>query len=208
MRGQGIGAAVSEEDYPALMLLDTDVLIVKQVTAWMRSDFAILDADGTPVGDIRTEGGLGSRFWMGVRELSVVDADGTPALQVYDEVNFGLDTFTVSRPDGSQLAHVVKEFSFFRPRLSAVLGDGTELDIRGDFFDFDYEMDAPDGRVAQVSRQWPTISEVFLDRDRYVLALGPQATPDRRLAVIGTTIILDLLRAKEQQRNRNNSFSD
>lgn len=181
------------------MLTDSDVLLIDQVTAFFHDDFAISDAQGIPVGQIRTEGELGMRLLAGNREFRVLDADGGTALRVVDTMDFGLDTFAVTGPDGTPLATVVKAFTFFTPRLTVVLADGTELAVRGDVFSFDYQIDGPSGRVATVARRWPSIGEAFLGHDRYVLAFEPTTSAAGRAALIGTTIALDLIRDKQRK---------
>lgn len=181
-----------------MRIADHDLLVVDQVTSFFANDFAIRDASGAPVGDIRTEGGALSRMVMGTRRLAVHEADGTLALRVLDVVSFGRDRFQLVDGSGAPLAEVVKEFTLFAKRLSLHCADGQVLDLRGSFFDYDFEVVGPLGVAARVSRQWPGLASGLLGRERYVIGFGDQVPATLRYAVLGGVVALDLVRAKDQ----------
>ena len=177
------------------MLLQQDVLVVDQVTSFMSNDFAIYDRAGQVVGQIRTEGGLGSRMLIGSRQFTVFDTDGQPVLQIYDSPNFGLDKFELADGAGQPIGRVVKQFSFFSKRLTLEVAGGQYLDLKGDWFDFSFEITGPEGVVATVSRSWPGVAGGLLGRSRFVVAFNRSATPQVRRAVLGAVVAVDLIRA-------------
>ena len=41
-----------------MTILSHDLLVIDQVTSFLGNDFAIRDAQGQPIGEIKTEGGM------------------------------------------------------------------------------------------------------------------------------------------------------
>lgn len=181
------------------LLETTPTLIVDQVTSFLSNDFAIRDSEGTPLGHIITEGGLGSRVFLGSRQLTVIDSDETAFVYLDDVVNLGLDRFELYDTAAHELATITKEFTFFSNRLSIAMATGEELQLAGDWLDWNFTIDAPDQAIAQVARSFPGIGPALLGRSRYVVAFEPTATPDQRRATFGATIAIDLIRAKKQR---------
>lgn len=60
--------------------------------------------------------------------------------------------------NGSQIAEVVKEFTFFRQEYSV---NGLGWKVHGDFFSHDYEITANGRRIAQVSKEWFTLGDAY-----------------------------------------------
>lgn len=181
-----------------MTLLATDVLVMDQVRTFMANDFAVHDAAGARVGEIRTQGSALSRMFLGSRQLSVHDADGSRVVLVDDVVNFGRDRFALLDGQQRQLGEVVKEFTVFRKRLTIRLADGEVLDVEGRMFDFDFRITGAGGPVGQVSRQWAGVAAGLLGRSRYVVTFAPGVPAQLRAAVIGAVVAIDLIRAKEQ----------
>jgi uncharacterized protein YxjI len=170
---------------------------MQQVTAFMTNDFAITDPAGTAVGHIHTGGDGASRFFLGSRELDVYDADGSALLHVSDPVDFLQDTFELSHPDGRPLAHAVKRFTLLRTAVDVDVVGGPRLELQGDLLGYDFQILAGDTVAATVSRQWAGISKALLGHSRYVVGIRSDAPRDIRAAVIGSCLILDLIRAKQ-----------
>lgn len=168
-----------------------------QVTGFMSNNFDIQNQQGQVVGMIATSGSAASRFLMGSRSLHVFEADGQPLLAINDTVNFARDTFELTGPDGEPLAHVRKRFSFFRQRVDLHLADGTNVELHGSVFDFNFEFRVGELVPARVSRQWSGLARGLLGRSSYVLSFAPDVPPRLRAAIIGGVIALDLIRAKE-----------
>ena len=181
-----------------MSLLDSDTLVMTQVTSFASNDFAIEDAAGAVVGEVQTQGSLGSRMFLGSRELAIVDASGAYVCTLTDPPDFGRDRFEVSDQRGV-LAEIIKEFSLVGLRLSIEVADGGWLEARGSFFEFDFTIDGPHGGVATVSRTWPGVAAGLLGRSRFVVAFTPGTPAETRKIVIGLVIAIDLIRAKRDK---------
>ncbi|CAM3056736.1 MULTISPECIES: LURP-one-related/scramblase family protein [Dermacoccus] len=181
-----------------MALLQSDVLVIDQVTSFMGNDFAIMDAGGQPIGRIGTDGGALKRLALGNRELTILDTDGSLFMRIDDVMNFGRDRYVLLDPSGHQFGEVVKEFTLFSKRLTVNLPDAT-LQLSGSFFEREFEVVGPGGPVARVSRRWPGIGAAFLGKERYVLGFTPGVPGPTRAATLGAVVALDLIRAKGQQ---------
>src|SRR5699024_2966822 len=182
-------------------ILETDTIVLDQVSTFMSNDFGIHDLTGRPVGRIVTEGGGMQRFFMGSRQLAVVDADERLLIRVVDPPDFGLDTFEVQDWQGTLVAKVVKEFTFFKKSLRIELTTGTQLRLTGSIFDGEFEVVGPGGRAATCSRSWPGLADMLTGRDSYVLGFVPQVPTPEKLGTIGAVIALELIRTKERRNN-------
>lgn len=187
-------------------LLDQDVLVIDQVTSFMSNDFAIHDETGQVVGQIQTEGGLGSRMVMGNRRFTVVDSDGSVLLQIHDTPNIGRDKFELSDASGAAIGRLVKQFTLFGKKLSLQL-PGSEMQLAGRLFDFNFEVTADSTTIATISRSWPGLAGGLLGRSRFVVAFAPPATPEMRRGIIGAVVAVDLIRAKEERAAASSSSS-
>lgn len=179
-------------------ILTTDAIVLDQVRSFLSNDFGIYDLAGAPIGRIVTEGGTGSRLLMGNRQLAIVDTDGTLLMRVVDTPNIGLDRFEVQDWQGTVVAHIVKEFTFFKKALRIELPTGAQLRLDGSMWDREFTVVGPGGLAATASRSWPGVAEAFLGRERYVLGFVPQVPAPEKLGTIGAVIALDLIRAKER----------
>lgn len=179
-------------------ILQTDALVFDQVRSFMSNDFGIHDLAGNPVGRIVTEGGLGSRMFLGNRQLAIVDSDETLLMRVHDVMSLGLDRYEVHDWQGNVVAQVVKEFTLFTKALRIELATGPQLRLDGSLFDHEFQVTGPGGVAASVSRHWPGVAQAFLGRERYVLGFVPQVPVPEKLGTIGAVIALDLIRAKQR----------
>lgn len=179
-----------------MALLETDLLVMQQVTSFLRDDFAITDAAGATVGHIHTGGSTLGRMFTGARRLDVCDVDGSVVVHVDDVMTIGRDRFVFRDGNGQELGELVKEFTFMRDRLTLHLVNGENIEITGDVFDFAYEIVGPGGLAAQIGRRWGGIANALLGRDRYVVAITPGVPPYLRAAVVGVVVAIDLVRAK------------
>lgn len=180
-----------------MSLLDRDVLVIDQVTSFLRNDFQILDPQGQPVGQILTQGSGLARAFLGNRQLTVAEPDGTTLMTVDDVPNFGRDTFDLLGPDGTRFAEVVKQFTLFSKHLT-VQTDAGQLELQGSFWEREFTVDGDGGQAAQVTRSYPGIGAAFLGKERYVLAFSPDLPATLRAGTLGAVIALDLIRQKER----------
>ncbi|AFV90692.1 hypothetical protein PACID_29270 [Acidipropionibacterium acidipropionici ATCC 4875] len=180
-----------------MSLVDQNVLVLQQVRSFLTNDFDILDADGSPVATIHTEGSALSRMFRGNRELTVLE-DGRPVLRITDEVNIlSRDSYTVADGSGATLATLTKLFTFATRKIQADLADGTSLLCTGSLFGRSFTISRGDAVAARIERRMPGVADALMGRDRYALSMDPSLPPSYRGAIIGTVIAIDLIRAKE-----------
>lgn len=181
------------------ILLTQNSLVMQQTTGFMSNNFDILDGAGErAVGHVTTSGSGVSRFFAGSRSLHVADADGTPLLHVADPMGLGFDRFEITTPDGAALAAVTKKFAFFSTKVAFSVTDGTQLELFGNFIGMDFEFRVQGRVAAHVSRKWAGFGRGFLGRSRYQVTIDPAVPPQLRLTIIGGCIVLDLIRAKQE----------
>ena len=172
---------------------------MQQFRNGLSPEFDILDdqeqVDGMVGG---TESGA-RRFFLGPREFDVLDADGSRLAHLSDVRDFWRDTYEIVRGDGSVLATIARKMGFFSHRFSIALSTGEVFMVEGDFFGREFNMvNAADEKiVAQASRERAGFVKAFLGHDRYALYYPAGTSPDRRLAILGGMIALDLMRAKD-----------
>ena len=180
-------------------LLHQDLLILQQFRTGLSPEFDILDDREQVVGMVGgTESGA-RRFFLGPREFDVLDADGRRLAHVSDVRELWRDTYEIVRSDGSMLATVTRKLGFFSHRFSIALSTGEVFMVEGDFFGREFNVvDAvAEEIVAQASRERAGFVKAFLGHDRYALRYPVGTSPDRRLAILGSMIALDLMRAKD-----------
>ena len=109
------------------------------------------------------------------------------------------------RGDGSVLATIARKMGFFSRKFSITLTSGEELAVKGDVIDREFTVVNANSEeaVAQVSRERTGVIEAFFgrDHDRYALHYPDSTSPDLRLAILGSMIALDLMRAKDARKN-------
>lgn len=182
-----------------MTLLQQDVLVLDQVTGFLSNDFAICDRNGDPAGQIRTQGGGLSRFFMGSRHLTVFDVDGGPIVQVDDVMTLGRDRMHIKAPDGQMLAELIRKIAFLRTRFEVRLADGSQMAIEGDFFSHEFTLGTDRlGQCARISRSYAGLGQALLGRERYTLQLAGFTEPWLRATIIGTVIAIDLCRQKDR----------
>ena len=183
-------------------LLNHDLLVVQQTRAGASTEFNIEDAQGALIGLISCTQKSGVRqFFGGAREFDLLEADGTRLAHLSDDRKIWRDTYTLLRADGSQLATVSKQAKLFSRRITTTLTTGEELLVESKGSFSDRELNITSNRsgnvVAQASRERVGFAEALRGHDRYVLHV-PSLSPGLRLAILGTVVALDMMRAKEE----------
>ena len=183
-------------------LLNHDLLVVQQTRAGASTEFNIEDAQGALIGLISCTQKSGVRqFVGGAREFDLLEADGTRLAHLSDDRKIWRDTYTLLRADGSQLATVSKQAKLFSRRITTTLTTGEELLVESKGSFSDRELNITSNRsgnvVAQASRERVGFAEALRGHDRYVLHV-PSLSPELRLAILGTVVALDMMRAKEE----------
>lgn len=183
-------------------LLNHDLLVVQQTRAGASTEFNIEDAQGALIGLVSCTQKSGVRqFFGGAREFDLLEADGTRLAHLSDDRKIWRDTYTLLRADGSQLATVSKQAKLFSRRITTTLTTGEELLVESKGSFSDRELNITSNRsgnvVAQASRERVGFAEALRGHDRYVLHV-PSLSPELRLAILGTVVALDMMRAKEE----------
>ncbi|MGL5808946.1 MAG: LURP-one-related/scramblase family protein [Nocardioides sp.] len=183
-------------DAPSLS--NAPLVVVDQVTSFLSNNFVIANDEGWQIGEILTSGSLGSRFLLGSRQLTVMDRDGAFVF-IDDVVNLGLDTYQAYDGKGERVGTIVKRFTFFSLKLSVSDATGAALAVAGDLMSRHFEVtDSAGQSIARVARSFPGLAEMLLGRNRYAVAFARQATTDQRRLVLGCTVAIDLIRAKQR----------
>jgi uncharacterized protein YxjI len=105
------------------------------------------------------------------------------------------DAMVVER-DGDTLATVRKKlFTPFRDVYEAKLEDGRELEVHGDFFDHEFEIEDDGHRVARVSRKW------FSIRDTYAIDIPDEIDYADVPLLLSVAVCVDHLNGEEHGRD-------
>lgn len=199
--GQTVGMSDTSQSSAPVSLLRHDAVVMQQISAVFANEFDILDTSGDVVGHLVGRDGIGSRFFMGPREFTLQEADGRELLHIVDPPDFGFDRFELTTPDGANLALLQRQFAFFRESVRITTADNSELELRGDFFGFDFEVLDFSNPVARISREWAGLGRGLLGHSRYVVGFGADVPPQLRLTVLGSVVALDLIRMKQEKSN-------
>jgi uncharacterized protein YxjI len=152
---------------------------MRQKVLSIGDDFWIEDADGRRV--YRVDGKA-----LRLRHtLDLEDADGTKLCRIQTRLMHIRDTMDIEAPDGTQIARVHKALiTPLRDRWKVDVENGPDLEIKGNVVDHEYEIEADDRKIAEISKKW------FRIRDTYGVEIDPSAQPELILAV---TIAIDAM---------------
>ncbi len=118
------------------------------------------------------------------------DPQGHELVKIQERVMRLKDAMEIEDAQGRRVAMVKKAFfTPFRNRFVIKLGDGPDLDVKGNIFDHEYRF--KDGRrsVATVSKKW------FRVRDTYGVEVEPGQDP---VVVLAATVALDAMADKRR----------
>lgn len=177
-------------------LLTSNTLVVQQTRSFMSNDFEMQSQDGRVLGRVLTTGSTAGRLLKGNRTFDLVDDRGNLIIKIVDPFDFGLDRYELQNPDGSVFAHVQKQFSFMRKRLTIEL-PGLTLELEGSLFEYDFNITVNGHVAARVAREWGGLVAGLRGKSRYGVNFDPSAPEPVRLAILGGLVALDLIRAKD-----------
>ena len=126
-------------------------LYIKQKVFSWGDSFSVFDSLEREIFSVQ-----GELFTFG-KKLSLFDARGAELLRIEQELFRFRPRYHILK-DGEIVATVVKEFSMFTPYYFV---EGPGWEIRGDFFDHDYEITDGDRLVASVQKQWLTWGDTY-----------------------------------------------
>lgn len=161
-------------------------LYIKQKVFSWNDKFTVKDEAGTDRYFVE-----GEIFSFG-KKLHVYDIHQTERIYLHQKVWSFLPRFYVF-VDGLQIAEIVKEFTFFKPRYSVL---GLNWEVNGNFWAHDYEILNQGHVVVTIKKEWLTWG------DTYVLDIN-----DARDEINALAVVLAIDAVMSQQRSSANSSS-
>lgn len=91
------------------------------------------------------------------KKLKIYDRAGNELAYVEQKVWSFLPRYKIFK-NGVEIAEVVKDFTFFKPKYSV---HGLGWTVQGDFFDHSYQLLQGDIAVASVKKEWFTLGDAY-----------------------------------------------
>ena len=126
-------------------------LYMKQKIFSWNDKFSIYDENGEERYFVE-----GELFSWG-KKLHVYNREQKEAAFIRQEIFTLLPKFIVSI-DGQDIAEIVKEFTFFKPKYRI---DGLGWAIQGDFWDHDYEIAKGGNTIVRICKRWFTWGDCY-----------------------------------------------
>ena len=185
-------------------LLTTDTLLVLETRNVMRSEYSIFDDNGTQIAQIAQAGSLGRRMLgIGVKydsfDLDEDGKEGDKLLTITDPANVFGDTYKVLTPNGAKIATAkTKRFSL-KSRLTLSVKGLSDVDVDGGFRGKNYALTSKGRPIAKIDRKYRGLKGAITGKDTYALHLEPNLNEETRAAVIGTALVIDIVRRKNDE---------
>jgi len=113
------------------------------------------------------------------------DAHGTELAKIQTRVARVRDTMEIEGPDGSTVATVKKAVvSPIRDRFTVKVGNGPDLEVKGNILDHEYTIEGDGGKAAEVPKKW------FRVADTYGVEVGDGQNP---VLILAVTTVLDMM---------------
>lgn len=154
-------------------------LYMKQKIFSWNDKFSVYDESGTERYFVEGE------FFSWGKKLHVYDTLQQEAAFIRQEVLTFLPKFIVSIK-GQDIAEIVKEFTFFRPRYRI---DGLGWEIDGDFWDHDYEITKNGRTIVRLNKEW------FTWGDCYELDIE---SPEDEIVALAVVLAIDCVLAAQK----------
>ena len=153
------------------------IYVMKQKLFSWGDDFVIKDETGQDRFFVD-----GKAFSLG-NQLSFQDLSGAELAYISQRLLSWGPTYEISR-NGQQLATVRKELlTFFNCTFDIEGEGGNTLHAQGDFTGHDYVFTRDEQQVAQVSKQWFSLSDTY----------GVQVAPDQDdVLILACTVVIDM----------------
>ena len=126
-------------------------LYMKQRIFSWGDKFSIYDAAGNECYYVE-----GEVFTFG-KKLHLYDLNRRELVFIQQRLLTFLPKYEILR-NGTQIAEVVKEFTFFRQEYSV---NGLGWKVHGDIFSHDYEISTGGQHIARVSKEWFTLGDAY-----------------------------------------------
>ena len=187
-------------------LFTLDELVITQTKSFLNDQFMITDINGTPVGTILQSTSLKDMVFKSSRSLEVAltDAEGNPlqtVMTISDPPNFLRDTYEVHLPGIEKpMAVITKRFSMLKTKLDLTMEGFADVEIHGDFWDWNLSITSEDRLLADVSNEWTGMGNYFMGKNTYRLRITPRLSEQQHAAILGAVMSMDMLRTKEKNR--------
>ncbi|XLN84466.1 LURP-one-related/scramblase family protein [Corynebacterium tuberculostearicum] len=185
-------------------LFTLDELVITQTKSFLNDQFMITDLDGTPVGTILQSTSLKDMVLKSSRslEVAITDAEGNPlqtVMTISDPPNFLRDTYEVHLPGIEQpMAVITKRFSMLKTKLDLTMEGFPDVEIHGDFWDWNLSITSEDRLLADVSNEWTGMGNFFMGKNTYRLRITPGLSEQQHAAILGAVMSMDMLRTKQK----------
>lgn len=134
-------------------------LYIKQKVFSLKSRSSIYDAEGNEA--YYSEAMIPS---IGTK-LKIYDRSGAELIYIEQKFWSFLPKYKIFK-DGAEIAEVVKDFTFFKPKYTI---NGLGWTVKGDFFDHNYQIMRDDEVIASVHKEWFTFGDAYeLDFSEFV----------------------------------------
>nr|WP_255463526.1 LURP-one-related family protein [Corynebacterium sp. LK24] len=179
-------------------------MLVQETRNVMRSEYSIFDDNGTQIAQITQAGSLGRRMLgIGVKyDIFDMDEDGKEGdklLTITDPANVFGDTYKVLTPNGAKIATAkTKRFSL-KSRLTLSVKGLSDVDVDGGFRGKNYALTSKGRPIAKIDRKYRGLKGAITGKDTYALHLEPNLNEETRAAVIGTALVIDIVRRKNDE---------
>jgi uncharacterized protein YxjI len=119
------------------------------------------------------------------KTLNLEDPSGTKLASIQDRPVRIRESMEIEGPDGETIATVKKAMiTPVRERYTVSVAGGSDIEVKGNIVDHEYEMEVGRNKVAEVSKKW------FRVRDSY----GVQVEPGQDITVIlMATVAIDMM---------------
>ena len=120
-------------------------------------------------------------------------------MTISDPPNFLRDTYEVHLPGIEQpMAVITKRFSMLKTKLELTMKGFPDVEIHGDFWDWNLSITSRGRRLANVTNEWTGVGNYFMGKNTYRLAITPGLKEQQHAAILGAVMSMDMLRTKQK----------
>lgn len=168
-----------------------------------RNKYRILDEHQRPIAFAAEQstglGGIILRQFLGHwRSFSVVifDQSKKPLYNVQFPFRWIWKTLYLSTADGRRIGHLQQRFAIFRKKFDVHDVNGRHVaNINSSFFRFwTFEFFTNGRSIGKIQKKWSgVLSEMFTDKDNFVVSFNPELDEDTRALMLATSIMVDII---------------
>ena len=150
---------------------------MRQKLASIGDDYWIQDQAGNRVYKVNGKA-------LRIRETLIFeDAQGNELAKIQERKLRVRDTMNIEDADGNTIATVKKAMiSPIRDRWHVSMGDGPDIDVKGNILDHEYTLEMDGRKVGEVSKRWVRLADTY----------GVEVAPDQNpVVVLAVTAVLD-----------------